>query len=1259
MNKAIFNTMIFLTIILFLACVRVPDIASGSQIIPGDNAEEWSINARIMASNNEAEVADYLTDPAYADHASVRTTACRQLGGWGAAEYGIGTSVSVAALQNLARTDPNAGVRGAAALASWKISYKEVKAVSGDEKAFLLSLVNTYRVEAVNKIINLYTPPIPFTPISGSWYVTFNIFYGNVYEQFFDGVDTDLYMSLINDTGLVSGTIETYIGATKTPALIYFGLDGSENGYAMHFTYQETVPGQTEACVAIYRAREGQIDYLNSADCIARQAYPPVWPLNQDAPHLFRISLDKNSRALTVFSDNIPVLSVANMPTDAYRGGLALGGLKVWFAYIAINGVNSVKDDSDTTKTPEAVGWAIERLSGMLDTLDTASLGSFRSSLNAILDDTDILASYYLKGIAGDNLARIDFIGGFGTGTVIMDIVNAGLTNSSLPIREWAVDRLVSLRPADLLARLEALLSQAEADEDEGFVLYIAHAIGKETDHIDYPPLEITYPMDGAIVKYKEAIIAGAVYGEPFYDTMQLAPGANTYTKSIMDKNGDTVTQSITINLVNSPPEFIPIGDKEAACGEAVTFEVSATDPDDTVLYYSAHGLPEGATFDDLACTFSWTPAIPPGTYTVTFEVDDGYGLTDSETVTITVNPADYVTYYYPSGRIEWQGFAEANAEGYIAIHYMDRDGMMMDKAILDVPDQYGAIAYEWEYLGLGTQDLVISQNTELAGGVLNLRSLTINAGCMLTIDNSTWLFTTNDPVLNGALCVYGDYTCGAIRGTNVSMGGLVPPAPFENGHLYVVGEERTLTTSLVQTETVHIGAGQRLVIAADTSLLPPGTVTTPPPAAPTIFKKMYYSNVDFALSHLIRTDILFNPSSSLSAAAMPSSQARLSVTPRALASIPAVPPSLEAIPNKTIDENQLLEFRVSGSSPANKVLTYSARNLPQGASFADKTFRWTPVPGQAKTYRVIFTVTDGSLNASKVATVTVNRADRSPVLNPIGDKTVNENEALSIVVQATDPDNDSLTYSARELPQGAEFKQIESLLGTLYQFTWTPVSGQAGTYPVTFTVSDAKLTASETIMITVNKVIVPQADISEKPKVLDVETEPVIPEVVTPEEPVVVPEVTEEPKPAEALSDIEPQAVIQEEPAVPDVVIPEEPAVSNVEPEPVNTAPQPVASPIIIAVPYFAGVTPEITISGNAEVTRPDALKLSITAGQADDLEITGLPDSAEKTIREENGNFYADITYKTEEQKEFDITISATRGIFRTDRSIHVRIN
>ncbi len=86
------------------------------------------------------------------------------------------------------------------------------------------------------------------------------------------------------------------------------------------------------------------------------------------------------------------------------------------------------------------------------------------------------------------------------------------------------------------------------------------------------------------------------------------------------------------------------------------------------------------------------------------------------------------------------------------------------------------------------------------------------------------------------------------------------------------------------------------------------------------------------------------------------------------------------------------------------------------------------------------------------------------PSLASIGSRSVGEGELLQFTVSATDPDGDALTYSASNLPSGASFTPATRL------FSWTPTSGQAGTYSnVRFEVSDGVLTDYENITITVN----------------------------------------------------------------------------------------------------------------------------------------------------------------------------------------------
>ena len=173
--------------------------------------------------------------------------------------------------------------------------------------------------------------------------------------------------------------------------------------------------------------------------------------------------------------------------------------------------------------------------------------------------------------------------------------------------------------------------------------------------------------------------------------------------------------------------------------------------------------------------------------------------------------------------------------------------------------------------------------------------------------------------------------------------------------------------------------------------------------------------------------------------------------------------PVLTGIGDKIVSEGAQLAFTVSAIDPDGDTLAYSTQNLPIGALFAGNTFNWTPTYEQAGTYQVTLTASDGLSTDSEIVTITVNNANATPVLAPIGDKSVYENKELTFTISATDIDGDTIIYSVENLPSGAVFENDT--------FTWRTWYGQAGTYELTFIASDTQLQDSKTVTITVNTV--------------------------------------------------------------------------------------------------------------------------------------------------------------------------------------------
>jgi uncharacterized repeat protein (TIGR01451 family) len=89
------------------------------------------------------------------------------------------------------------------------------------------------------------------------------------------------------------------------------------------------------------------------------------------------------------------------------------------------------------------------------------------------------------------------------------------------------------------------------------------------------------------------------------------------------------------------------------------------------------------------------------------------------------------------------------------------------------------------------------------------------------------------------------------------------------------------------------------------------------------------------------------------------------------------MPPALQFIPDRTVAEGDPVGFIVESSDPNGTVPALSAAPLPAGATFVDEgtglgAFAWQPAEGQAGVYEINYTATDGSLNTTRRAKISV-----------------------------------------------------------------------------------------------------------------------------------------------------------------------------------------------------------------------------------------------------------------------------------------------
>ena len=182
------------------------------------------------------------------------------------------------------------------------------------------------------------------------------------------------------------------------------------------------------------------------------------------------------------------------------------------------------------------------------------------------------------------------------------------------------------------------------------------------------------------------------------------------------------------------------------------------------------------------------------------------------------------------------------------------------------------------------------------------------------------------------------------------------------------------------------------------------------------------------------------------------------------------------------VDEDDALSVPIPGvlgndTDPNLDDLTAALVTGPvHAASFtlnADGSFTYTPTANYNGSDSFTYQAYDGALYSNTATvTITVDSVNDAPVLDPIGDKSVDEEQLLTFTATAGDPSDDppnNLAFSLVDAPSGAA---IDANTGV---FTWTPDESQGpGQYTFDVVVTDdgePVMSDSETITVTVGEV--------------------------------------------------------------------------------------------------------------------------------------------------------------------------------------------
>jgi hypothetical protein len=171
---------------------------------------------------------------------------------------------------------------------------------------------------------------------------------------------------------------------------------------------------------------------------------------------------------------------------------------------------------------------------------------------------------------------------------------------------------------------------------------------------------------------------------------------------------------------------------------------------------------------------------------------------------------------------------------------------------------------------------------------------------------------------------------------------------------------------------------------------------------------------------------------------------------------------TISGTPASSVDAGNEYAFTPTAADAEGDTLSFTIANQPPWASFdaATGTLGGTPTNEDAGSYSdITITASDGEFSASLAAfSITVNAVtvNTAPTISGTPASSVNEGQDYTFTPNASDADDDTLTFSVSGLPVWASFDEST---GTL---SGTPGAGDVGVYSnISITVSDGQASAT------------------------------------------------------------------------------------------------------------------------------------------------------------------------------------------------------
>ncbi len=603
-----------------------------------------------------------------------------------------------------------------------------------------------------------------------------------------------------------------------------------------------------------------------------------------------------------------------------------------------------------------------------------------------------------------------------------------------------------------------------------------------------------------------------------------------TATDSGNPPKSDTRTLSILVNSVTTPPNINTLQNVyNIAEGQQLIFNVSASPscPNQNVVLNSAN-LPSGATFGPPSTTagtvtreFRWTPSFTQaGTYNVTFTANDTVNPNAVATRVVTINVVDFnldpsLNVPSPSPTVN------VGSQLVFNVTATDPDsGQVVTLTVQNIPagalfnttpgnPATGQFIWTPNFAQLSnfTVNFVATDNGQPARSVIKPVTILVTGDCQPVLNVPSPQTAVEGLPLT--FFVQGSPKC---PGQVVTLGApsLPPRATFnpltgEFSWTPNIGEAAVYTATFTATDNstpprvtskpvvitvvpnrAPIANNQSVTLDEDTQKTITLTAVDPenqpltfgivqPPAHGTLIATG--TNGVFIYTPVAN----YNGPDSFTFKAndgkLDSTPATVSITVNPVNDTPTVTSQ-----NLAISEDTPISVTLQGNDVDGDPLTFAITKQPSHGTLSGTapTLIYTPVANYFGPDDFRFKANDGKGDSAEgVISITITSVNDTPNITVPGPQTVTTSSPVNFTVTASDVDvNDVLTITATNLPTGATLTQTNSTAANASaQFAWTPTEAQAGSFTITFTVTDNGLPAlsqSKTVTIVVNPVTTP-----------------------------------------------------------------------------------------------------------------------------------------------------------------------------------------